>query len=112
MGPYHLLDTEEFLLTVAEVLTEVRKVPASPMGQRDFNLGYRERLENKLRYKLSQINRIERLLRSLPESQRPAFELMLTQAEADRDTIQAELNELYRLTTRPLGGAPPVPPQP
>ena len=36
----------------------------------------------------------------------------IRQAEADRDTIQAELNELYRLTTRPLGGAPPVPPQP
>jgi CheY-like chemotaxis protein len=95
------IDTEDFSLTVAEVLTEGRKVTTAPLPQRDFNLGYRERLDNKLRYKLSQINRIERLLRSLPEGQRQSFEQMLAEAEADRDTIQAELNTLYNLTTLP-----------
>ena len=103
------IDTEDFLLTVAEVLTERRKVPTAPLLQRDFNLGYRDRLENKLRYKLSQINRIERLLRSLPEGQRQSFELMLSQAENDRQTIQAELDDLYRLTTKPLSGRPQPP---
>jgi CheY-like chemotaxis protein len=106
------IDTEDFLLTIAEVLTEGRKVPTAALPQHDFNLGYRERLENKLRYKLSQINRIERLLRSLPEGQRQSFALMLTQAEADRDTIQVELDDLYRLTTQPQpGGTHPLKPR-
>jgi len=107
------IDTEDFLLTVAEVLTEGRKIPTAPLPQRDFNLGYRERLENKLRYKLSQITRIERLLRSLPEGQRQSFELMLTQAEADRSTIQVELNDLYQLTAALTGVTRPLtPPKP
>ena len=95
------IDTEDFLLTIAEVLTDDRAVRTIPLPQKDFNVGYRERLENKLRYKISQINRIERLLRTLPEGQRAAFESMLTQATTDRDTIQNELNILYHLTKPP-----------
>jgi CheY-like chemotaxis protein len=105
------IDTEDFLLSIAEVLTEGRKVPTTPLTQRVFNVGYRERLENKLRYKLSQINRIERLLRSLPEEQRQSFELMLVEAQNDLNTIQLELDDLYRLTTKPLpGGTHPLKP--
>ena len=89
------IDTEDFLLTIAEVLTEEdRPLVAEPLSQRDFNSGYRERLEHKLRYKSAQISRIERLLRTLPESQRQAFESMLTEALYDRDLIQQELDAL------------------
>ncbi len=89
------IDTEDFLLTIAEVLTEEdRPLVAEPLSQGDFNSGYRERLEHKLRYKSSQISRIERLLRALPESQRQAFESMLTEALYDRDLIQQELDAL------------------
>ena len=95
------IDTEDFLLTIAEVLTNERYVAVEPLTEKEFKEGYRERLENKLRYKRSQITRIERLLRSLPEAQRGAFESMLAEANVERDTVQAELNALYHLNNPP-----------
>ncbi len=91
------IDIEEFLLTVAELLTEGPATTPEPMNDRQFYQGYRERLENKLRHKNAQIARTERLMASLPESQRPAFEALLQQAIRDRDEIQAELNQVYSI---------------
>ena len=91
------IDTEEFLLTVAEIL--VRGIPnlPAPLDERDFYQGYRERLEHKLRYKNSQIARTERLLKTLPLDQQSAFETLMRQAVYDREQIQDELNQLYKL---------------
>ena len=91
------IDTEEFLLTVAEILTQGSPVLPTPMNERDFYQGYRERLEHKLRYKNSQIRRTEHLLETLPEEQRAAFETLKGQALLDRDEIQQELSQLYRI---------------
>jgi CheY-like chemotaxis protein len=91
------IDTEEFLLTIAELLTEGPPVAPNPLAPREFYGGYRERLENKLRHKNGQIARTERLLNTLSDEQRPAFTALLDQARADRDDIQAELNEIYRI---------------
>jgi CheY-like chemotaxis protein len=91
------IDTEDFLLTVAEILTQ--GIPSAPavMDEQQFYLGYRERLESKLRHKDTQIARIERLLHSLPAEQKPAFETLRAGAIADRNEIQNELNELKRM---------------
>jgi uncharacterized protein YbcC (UPF0753/DUF2309 family) len=91
------IDTEEFLLTVAEILTQSAPALTMPMNERDFYQGYRERLEQKLRHKNSQITRTERLLQALPVEQRPAFESLLSQSAADRDEIQRELDQLYQI---------------
>lgn len=91
------VDTEEFLLTVAEVLTTGPETLPEPMDQQTFYQGYRERLEAKLRHKNAQIVRTQRLLESLPEEQRPAFSALLDEARDHRDQIQSELDELYRL---------------
>jgi len=91
------VDTEEFLLTVAEVLTAGPSTLPKPMDSREFYMGYRERLETKLRHKIGQIQRTERLLETLPEDQRPAFRALLEESLAHRDEIQHELDELYRL---------------
>jgi CheY-like chemotaxis protein len=91
------IDTEEFLLTVAELLTAGPEPPPRPLGEREFYTGYRERLEHKLRHKNTQISRTERLLTTLPPNQRPAFEALLQQAKNDRDEIQAELAEIHRI---------------
>lgn len=91
------IDTEEFLLTVAELLTQGPPTLPKPLDEHAFYTGYRERLENKLRYKNTQIARTERLLQTLPESQRPAFEALLEQALSDRTEIQAELSEIYKI---------------
>ncbi len=91
------VDTEEFLLTVAEVLTAGPSSVPRPMEDLEFYKGYRERLENKLHHKINQIQRTERLLATLPEEQKPAFTGLLEEAHCHRVEIQKELDELYRL---------------
>jgi CheY-like chemotaxis protein len=91
------IDTEEFLLTIAELLTQGSEPPPEPLDERDFYIGYRERLEHKLRHKNTQIARTENLLTTLPASQRPSFESLLRQTMEDRDEIQVELDEIYQI---------------
>lgn len=91
------IDTEDFLLTIAEIMTQEPATSPEPLNTKDFYQGYRERLEHKLRHKNTQIARTERLLPTLAQEQRPAFESMLQQAYNDRENIQAELKEIYRV---------------
>lgn len=91
------IDSEEFLLTVAELLTQGPEKPPDPLDEKDFYTGYRERLEHKLRHKMTQISRTERLLITLPEAQRPAFEALLRQSQLDLAEIQAELKDIYQI---------------
>lgn len=91
------IDTEDFLLTIAEIMTQEPSTVPEPLNSREFYQGYRDRLENKLRHKSTQITRTERLIPTLPPEQRPAFESMLKQAKNDRENIQSELNEIYRV---------------
>ncbi len=91
------IDTEDFLLSVAEVLTQAPSPKAPVIDERSFYSGYRARLESKLRHKVTQISRIERLLQTLPVEQRSAFETLQTNAINDRDEIQGELNELLKI---------------
>jgi CheY-like chemotaxis protein len=91
------VDTEEFLLTVAEVLTMGPASVPQPLDEQQFYRGYRERLETKLRHKIGQIQRTERLLETLPEDQKPAFRALLDEARGHREEIQRELDDLYQL---------------
>jgi len=91
------VDTEEFLLTVAEVLTGGPASLPPPLVDEEFYRGYRARLEGKLRHKNTQIARTERLLETLPDAQKPAFQALLDEARAHREEIQHELDQLYRL---------------
>src|SRR5512141_2220301 len=58
------IDTDDFLLTIAEILTQGTPTMPLPMKEQEFYLGYRQRLESKLRHKNTQISRTERLLQS------------------------------------------------
>ena len=89
------VDTEDFLLTVAEVLTNSHGALSSPMDKQQFLEGYRRRLEVKLGHKNAQIVRNERLLETLPDSLKTSFEGMLQDNYAQRDQIQWELDEIY-----------------
>lgn len=89
------IDTEDFLLTVAEILTQQPFMQPQPLDMERFYQGYRTRLEDKLRHKNSQIARAERLLPTLPSDQKPAFEALLRQSMRDRDEIQSELYDIY-----------------
>ncbi len=87
------IDTEDFLLTVAELLADGPATVPQPLAEKEFYLGYRDRLETKLRHKNTQITRTERLLKTLPAEQVPAFQELLDQATRDRDEIRAELEQ-------------------
>jgi CheY-like chemotaxis protein len=91
------VDTEEFLLTIAEILTGGPSVVPEPLKAQEFYQGYHERLEAKLRHKITQITRTERLLQTLSPEQKPAFEALLLEARGHRDEIQKELDDLYKL---------------
>jgi DNA-binding response OmpR family regulator len=91
------VDTEEFLLTVAEILTQGPPTAPEPLNEQTFYQGYRERLESKLRHKNAQIARTERLLYSLPAEQKTAFESLLDEARQHRTEIEHELLELHQL---------------
>ena len=91
------VDTEEFLLTIAETLTNGIDTVPGTLTQEKFYQGYLERLESKLHHKNSQIARTERLLKTLPEEQKPAFETLLVEARQLRKQIEAELNELFAI---------------
>ena len=91
------IDTEEFLLAVAELLTQGPELLPEPLGEHEFYTGYRERLEHQLRHKNTQISRTERLLSTLPDNQHSVFDALLRQSQNDRDEIQAELNQIYQI---------------
>lgn len=92
------IDTEDFLLTVAEMMAQdepTDPIP-TPLNSIDFYTGYKERLEQKLRHKNTQITRTERLIPTLGPDQKKAFESMLSDARNDRENIKAELKEIQR----------------
>ncbi len=101
------IDTEDFLLTVAEILTQGIATVPRPMDDMRFYLGYRDRLEYKLSHKETQITRTERLLQTLPADQKPAFEALLVQARKDRDEIFEELEDLGRVVGTLTSAKPP-----
>ena len=85
---------EDFLLTIAELLSQEQLTIPRPLGQPQFYSGYRERLETKLKHKNRQIARIERLLPTLDEEQRNSFQVLYEQALRDRSEIEVELAAL------------------
>ena len=96
------VDTEDFLLTVAEVLTDNQVTLSRPMDKQQFLQGYTGRLEVKLGHKNAQIVRNERLLETLPNSLKTAFEEMLLDNRKQRDQIQYELDEIYTRLERSI----------
>ena len=88
------IDTEEFLLTIAELIRQEEITIPRPLEQPQFYIGYRARLEIKLQHKNRQIARTERLLPTLDSDQKASFRSIYDQALRDRNEIQAELEKV------------------
>lgn len=88
------VDWDKFLPVISDILT--KGAPASPtlLNEIEFYKRYRQRLEIKLKQKVSQIARDEHLLKTLPESQKPTFESTLQHAIRERDELQLILNKV------------------
>jgi CheY-like chemotaxis protein len=89
---------EEFLRTVAELLSRGTLADSKPLDARKFFEGYRERLEVKLKQKVSQIARTESMLETLPDEERKSFRISLQEAIEERDEIQTLLDQIHKQT--------------
>ena len=90
------VDSDELFVAVADALTgQAHAHP--PMPERDFYSGYRQRLENKLRQKATQVARSHQQLESLPADQRETYRRLLSEAQVQYDEIQHELAVLSGL---------------
>ena len=85
---------EKFLDTIAELLKKGPETTTSVMSEAEFYEGYRQRLEQKLKQKIIQITRDERLLSTIPEEEKSTFRSSLQMAMNERDELQRLLGEL------------------
>jgi DNA-binding response OmpR family regulator len=85
---------EKFLETINQLLTQGAPSAPAPMSEADFYNGYRQRLEQKLTQKNTQIARDERLLSTISEEEKPAFKISLQFAMNERDELQRLLDEI------------------
>lgn len=88
------VDWDKFLPVISEILT--KGVPISPtsLNEVEFYNRYRQRLETKLKQKVSQIARDEHLVKTLSEPEKSTFESTLQQAVRERDEIQLILDRV------------------
>jgi len=93
---------EKFLETIDQLLTQGAPSAPAPMNEADFYEGYRQRLEQKLTQKNTQIARDERLLSTSSEEEKPSFRVSLQLAMNERDELQRLLAEIQmRLANTP-----------
>ena len=85
---------EQFLPTIAEIMTKGAAAPLETLNDLDFYDGYRKRLEKKLNQKVSQITRAEHLLKTLSEEEKPSIKASLHQAVNERAEIQHLLDQI------------------
>jgi CheY-like chemotaxis protein len=90
------VDADKLFVAVADALAG-RGRAAAPMAERDFYMGYQQRLENKLRPKSAQISRSQQQLEGLPNGQRETYRPLIAEAQGQYDDIQRELALLSRL---------------
>ncbi len=89
------VDADQLFLAVADALTgQTKPVAVTAMSERDFYVGYRQRLEAKLRQKAQQIGRNQQQMQNLPPEQRETYRRLVAEAQSQYDAIQAELTIL------------------
>lgn len=88
------VDWEKFLPIISEILTKGAPVSPTMLNEVEFYKRYRQRLEIKLKQKISQIARDEHLVKTLPDIQKQAFESTLQHAIRERDEIQMILDKV------------------
>ncbi|HTP02829.1 MAG TPA: response regulator [Anaerolineales bacterium] len=91
------INMEQFLVTIAQLLSESPASPLPPLQETEFLEKYQVRLETKLEQKSVQIARAERLLQTGPANEKAGFEASLKQALHERHAIEVELENVRHL---------------
>jgi len=88
------VDLVAFLPIIERIIAQGDNVPLHSLSEEEFYDGYRKRLETKLKQKVTQITRDERLLETLPEEEKASFKVSLNMAVGEREEIQQLLNQI------------------
>ena len=88
------VDLVAFLPIIERIIAQGDNVPLPSLSEEEFYDGYRKRLETKLKQKVTQITRDERLLETLPEEEKASFKVSLNLAVGEREEIQQLLNQI------------------
>jgi CheY-like chemotaxis protein len=90
------IDADELFITVADALTG-QPIHAAPMSEREFYVGYRQRLETKLRQKAAQLGRNQFQAQSVAPAQRETYDRLLAESQEQYDELQRELSVLNQV---------------
>ena len=93
------IDIDQLMRTIAELLSQEAPAASEPLKEFEFYEGYRDRLKIKLEQKVKQIVRIERLLPTISEEEKPTFLSSLHSAINERDEIRLHLDEVNERIT-------------
>jgi CheY-like chemotaxis protein len=88
------IDIDQLMETISELLVQETSASPEPLKEFEFYDGYSKRLKMKLDQKVKQITRIERLLTTISEEEKPAFLNSLHTAINERDEIRLHYDEV------------------
>jgi CheY-like chemotaxis protein len=91
------VDADDLASSLAQALAGPGHQAHPPLTEREFYVGYRQRLKTKLQQKQQQIARTQQQLVTVPESQRETYRHALTEAQTQFDEIQRELDALSQI---------------
>jgi CheY-like chemotaxis protein len=91
------ISIDEFLRTVADLLSSGMLADSKPLDTKRFYEGYRSRLETKLKQKVTQIARTEFMMQTLSKEEKQSFKVSAQLAINERDEIQLLLDQLREL---------------
>lgn len=91
------INMEDFLSTIAELLSQSPTLPPAPLKETEFLEKYQIRLQTKLEQKNTQIARAERLLQTGSANEATGFEASLKQALNERNAVQIELDNVRQI---------------
>jgi CheY-like chemotaxis protein len=89
-------EPDELLAAIADAITG-QPVRRTPMSDHDFYIGYRERLDSKLKQKATQITRNQQILTTLPDAGKDTYRKLIADAQLQYDEIQRELTALLNV---------------
>ena len=90
------IDTEDFLLTVAELVTQQPLTHHIRWIWKDFIPDTVRVLKINCATRIHRSRVLNACCQHLPTDQKPAFEALLQQSMRDRDEIQTELYDIYK----------------
>lgn len=89
-------EADDLLVAVSDAITGQPQA-RPPMSDSEFYVGYRERLETKLKQKTAQIERNQQQIKTIAPENQATYRKLIDDARAQRDEIQRELAALTKV---------------